>query len=308
MTLRDPLGQHIETVLERHLPLPSPPLTAIHEAMRYAVLGGGKRFRPRLVYASAHLFGISQDLADFPATAVEFIHAYSLIHDDLPSMDNDDFRRGRPSCHRAFSEAIAILAGDALQAQAFAVLNHIPITLAEPAAIVDATRFFADACGSTGLVGGQTLDLDPQHQPQTLGELKDMHERKTGALIRAAVVLPYLLASPRIQDERNRLDQMAQALGLAFQIRDDILDATADPETLGRAPGGDESRGRATFVTLLGLDEARQALDETLAACRSALIGFGARSGMLESLVSNLSLPGGNKAGPHNTPHGPTSI
>ena len=304
MTVQDPFGQHIETVLERHLPPPSPPLKIIHEAMRYAVLGGGKRFRPRLVYASAHLFGISQDLADFPATAVEFVHAYSLIHDDLPSMDNDDFRRGRPSCHRAFSEAIAILAGDALQARAFAVLSHIPGTLAEPAAIVDATRFFAEACGSTGLVGGQTLDLDPQHQPQTLGELKDMHERKTGALIRAAILLPYLLASQRTSGERSRLDRMAQALGLAFQIRDDILDATADPETLGRAPGGDESRGRATFVTLLGLHEAHRALEETLATCQSALAGFGTRSGMLASLVSNLSLSAGRESRSPKRPRG----
>lgn len=307
MTLRDPLSRHIETVLERHLPPPSPPLTEIHEAMRYAVLGGGKRFRPRLVYATAHLFGISQDLADFPAAAVEFIHAYSLIHDDLPAMDNDDLRRGRPSCHRAFSEAIAILAGDALQAQAFAVLNHTPITLTDPAAIVEATRFFAEACGSTGLVGGQTLDLDPHHQPQSLGELTDMHERKTGALIRAAVLLPYLLAPNHRADEKNDLDRMARALGLAFQIRDDILDATADPVTLGRAPGGDESRGRATFVTLLGLEEAHRRLEETIAACRSALARFGTRSGILESLVSHLSLSEGAKTGPYSKPQGPTS-
>jgi farnesyl diphosphate synthase len=257
--------------------------------MRYAVLGGGKRFRPRLAYASAHLIGISRDLADFPAVAVEFIHAFSLIHDDLPAMDNDDYRRGRPSCHRAFGEAIAILAGDALQARAFAVLNAIPGTLADPAAIVEATRFFSELCGSTGLIGGQTLDLDPLHQPRTLEELTDMHERKTGALIRAAVLLPCLLTPHRMPDTQSRLDRMAQALGLAFQIRDDILDATADPETLGRTPGGDASRGRATFVTLLGLDDARRRLAATLEECRSTLAGFGERAGMLETLVGNLS-------------------
>ena len=287
MIARDELEIHIESVLDRFLPDAARPPQTLHRAMRYAVLGGGKRYRPRLVYATGRLFDLPATLLDHPAAAVELIHAYSLIHDDLPAMDDDDERRGKPSCHRAFNEATAILAGDALQTLAFEVMSSIPDGSCPPESVLKAVHTLAEATGTAGLAGGQMLDLEAVSRPLDLEALTDLHLRKTGALIRASILIPVLLAPDRVRAPVEPLQRLARDLGLAFQIRDDILDATADAKTLGRNPGGDERQHRATFVTLLGLEEARLRLARCLAQCRDALSAFGPEAAPLRSLVED---------------------
>lgn len=285
-TASSPLA-HIESVLDRWLPEPGRPPETLHRAMRYSVLGGGKRYRPRLVYATGRLFKLPTDLLDYPAAAVELIHAYSLVHDDLPAMDDDDERRGKPSCHRAFNEPTAILVGDALQTLAFEIMASIPVDACPPASVLRATRTLARASGSEGLVGGQQMDLEAVAHSLDLSALSEMHLRKTGALIRAAVEIPLLLAPDPGEEPARRLGCLAENLGLAFQIRDDILDATADAVTLGRTPGRDAAHHRATYVTLLGLDEARVRLAHCIAQCRDALSIFGSEAEMLRELVDD---------------------
>ncbi|MHB1543987.1 MAG: polyprenyl synthetase family protein [Gammaproteobacteria bacterium] len=281
------LDTRIEAVLDRFLPDPAQPPQTLHRAMRYSVLGGGKRYRPRLVYATGCLLGLPQTLLDYPAAAVELIHAYSLIHDDLPAMDDDDERRGKPSCHRAYNEATAILAGDALQTLAFEVMASIPRDGCHPESILRAVHALAEASGTQGLVGGQQLDLEAVSRPLELVELTEMHLRKTGALIRASILIPVLLAPDPGEVPIQHLTRLSRDLGLAFQIRDDILDATADAGTLGRKPGGDASHHRATFVTLLGLEEARNRLAHSIAQCREALSIFGPEAHPLRALVDD---------------------
>ncbi len=287
MSGAETLYSHIENVLERLLPDPATPPQTLHSAMRYAVMGGGKRYRPRLVHAVGQLFDLPEALLDYPASAVEMIHAYSLIHDDLPAMDDDDERRGRPSCHRAYNEATAILAGDALQSLAFEVMASIPVDPCQPAAILRATRTLAEASGTQGLAGGQQMDLEAVTRSPDIGELTEMHLRKTGALIRASILIPGLLAPGLEPQPLEQLTRFAERLGLAFQIRDDILDATADAGTLGRTPGGDARHGRATFVTILGLGEARNRLSRSLAQCHEALSIFGPEAQPLRALVDD---------------------
>lgn len=259
----------VETALDHALPAaPGPsPLARLVEAMRYAVLGPGKRVRPFLVYASGELADADAATLDAPACALEMIHAYSLVHDDLPAMDDDDLRRGRPTCHRAFDEATAILVGDALQARAFELLAEAP-GLAEKTRIAMITTL-ARAAGHQGMVGGQAIDLAAIGQQPGLAALERMHRMKTGALIEAAVILG-ALAGNADEAMLRRLTRYARAIGLAFQVRDDILDVTADSQTLGKTQGKDAARDKPTYVSLLGLDAA-QALagelrDEALAA------------------------------------------
>ena len=248
----------------------------LHEAMRYAVLGEGKRIRPTLVYAGGLAVGANQEALDAPAGAIEFIHAYSLIHDDLPAMDDDELRRGKPSCHCAFGEATAILAGDALQSLAFQVLANNTAT-----GVADSTRLkmiktLALASGSRGMAGGQAIDLAATGQLQNIAELEDMHIHKTGALIRASLVLGALNGTDTDSTQLEKLDHYAKCIGLAFQIRDDILDVEGEASTLGKNPGVDQSGEKSTYPALMGLEAARQRADELHSEAMDSLEGFDA--------------------------------
>ncbi len=244
--------------LDRRLPAAELHPGDLHQAMRYAALGGGKRIRPTLVYAAGSAVGALLETLDGPACAVEFIHAYSLIHDDLPAMDNDDLRHGQPTCHKAFGEALAILAGDALQALAFQVLSQDQAMVSDPAIRLRMAGVLAQAAGSRGMVGGQAIDLAAVGRDDlSLAELENMHIHKTGALIRASVLLGALSQSAIDPVALERLDRYAKCIGLAFQIRDDILDVIGDTATLGKAQGADRALGKPTYPALLGLDGAR---------------------------------------------------
>ncbi len=257
-----------ERALDARLPATDLHPSDLHQAMRYAVLGGGKRIRPVLVYSAGAAVGAALESLDGPACAVEFIHAYSLIHDDLPAMDNDDLRHGQPTCHKAFGEALAILAGDALQALAFQVLGQDPTVVSDPIIRLRMLDLLARAAGSRGMVGGQAIDLAAVGRELTLAELENMHIHKTGALIRASVLLG-ALSRPEVEPAAlERLDRYAKCVGLAFQIRDDILDVIGDTATLGKTQGTDRALNKPTYPELLGLDGARE---HTRLLCQEAL-------------------------------------
>ena len=247
----------LEKSLDHWLPDAGTLPQSLHEAMRYAVLGGGKRIRPALVYASGQAIGSRWEQLDSPACAIELIHAYSLVHDDLPAMDDDDLRRGKPSCHKAFGEAIAILAGDALQALAFYVLAHDKTT-ENVKSRLRMIETLALAAGSRGMVGGQTIDLAATGNQLGIAELEDMHIHKTGALIRSSVVLGALTVPGLTASTLEQLDHYAKCVGLAFQIRDDILDVEGEATTLGKRPGADQSLEKSTYPMLFGLEGAKQ--------------------------------------------------
>ncbi len=244
-----------ESVLDRRLPGAGQNPAVLHEAMRYSALAGGKRFRPVLVYASAKALDLEMEQLDPVACAVELIHAYSLIHDDLPAMDDDDLRRGRPTCHRAFDEATAILAGDALQALAFEILaNELPQESASSLKLISA---IAGACGSTGMAGGQALDLAAVGTRIEMAQLETMHRLKTGALIQASVVTPCILAGLN-SSAHEQFSIYGQCIGLAFQIHDDILDVTGDSQLIGKSTQADAALDKPTFPSVLGLDASRE--------------------------------------------------
>ena len=248
----------VERALDQRLPAVDLHPGDLHQAMRYAVLGGGKRIRPILVYSAGAVVGAPLAALDDPACAVEFIHAYSLIHDDLPAMDNDDLRHGKPTCHKAFGEALAILAGDALQALAFQLLSQDTAVALKPTLRLRMLEVLARAAGSRGMVGGQAIDLAAVGQELSLAELENMHIHKTGALIRASVLLGALSQSRVDPVLLERLDHYAKCIGLAFQIRDDILDVIGDAATLGKMTGSDQALDKPTYPGLLGLDGARE--------------------------------------------------
>jgi farnesyl diphosphate synthase len=228
----------------------------LHQAMRYATLGGGKRVRALLVYATGLSLGVAAETLDSAAAAIEMVHAYSLIHDDLPAMDDDDWRRGKPSCHKAFNEAVAILAGDALQSLAFATLTQAnPFLTADQQ--LQMTQALANAIGSIGMAGGQALDLAAQRQKVSLEQLETIHTRKTGALISVSVELGMLARGDIQPPLRQHLQKFAACLGLGFQVQDDIRDIEADAETLGKTPGTDVIHQKATYPALLGLSAAK---------------------------------------------------
>ena len=274
--------ERADAALQRALPDPDQSPRQLHAAMRHAVLLGGKRMRPLLVHAAGAAFGADPAALDAPAVAVELIHAYSLVHDDLPAMDDDALRRGQPTVHVAFDEATAVLAGDALQSLAFEMLADTPVT---DAIRVELLRTLASAAGAAGMCGGQALDLDATGNGAALSvvQLERLHSLKTGALIRAAVRMGALCgdASP---DELQRLDRYAAALGLAFQVRDDILDIEGDSATLGKTAGKDVAQDKATFPALIGLDASRARLQELRAAMDDALAPFGERANGLAEL------------------------
>ncbi|WKX27379.1 (2E,6E)-farnesyl diphosphate synthase [Tatumella ptyseos] len=234
----------------------------LYKAMHHGVLLGGKRMRPFLVYATGEMFGIDPKVLDVPASAIEFIHAYSLIHDDLPAMDDDSLRRGQPTCHIAFGEDTAILAGDGLLTQAFTILSDNPMQ-----GVSDKTRLamvseLARASGAAGMVLGQALDLQAEGKTLDLSALETIHRHKTGALIRAAIRLGALSAGEKSRQHLPVLDRYAEAIGLAFQVQDDILDVTGDSQITGKQQGMDIAHGKSTYPGLLGLDQARSKAQE----------------------------------------------
>jgi geranylgeranyl pyrophosphate synthase len=247
---------------------------ALLAAMRYSVLGGGKRVRPLLVYASGELVGADEGTLDALAAAVELIHAYSLVHDDLPAMDDDDLRRGRPTTHRQFDEATAILAGDALQALAFEVLASDRSLAAKPQAQVQILAWLARAAGPAGMVGGQALDMAAEGQRLDERGLERIHRGKTGALIRASIMMPSELGSLSAEQRAN-LDVFANDIGLVFQIRDDLLEVEQDTATLGKRAGSDASNHKSTYPSTLGIEGARQRAAETQQRAVTALKSLG---------------------------------
>ncbi|HEY3646285.1 MAG TPA: farnesyl diphosphate synthase [Gammaproteobacteria bacterium] len=248
----------MEKVLDRWLPPADKIPQRLHSAMRYAVLGGGKRLRPLLIYATGEALGLPPERLDGPAAAVEIIHAYSLIHDDLPAMDDDALRRGRPTCHIAYDEATAILAGDALQVLAFQILAEDTAMTVSPAARVEMLKSVAIASGSAGMAGGQAIDLAAAGRQLDLVELELMHIHKTGALIRASVLLAAQSVIDLDRAKFAALDRYAKCVGLAFQIQDDILDVEGETATLGKQAGADSARNKPTYPSILGLTESKQ--------------------------------------------------
>lgn len=265
--------QRVERCLDATLPLPSVRPTRLHEAMRYAVLNGGKRVRPLLIYASGECLGVAATPLDAPAVAIELIHAFSLVHDDLPAMDNDELRRGKPTLHVAYDEATAILAADALQPLAFSVLSSIEAVPAKTR--IDLVRLIANACGSTGMTGGQSIDLDAEGNSLSADALEHMYALKTGALIHASVVSPSLLREDLSAGDSQALDAFGRAIGIAFQIKDDVLDVEGETLVIGKPAGSDERLGKATYPALFGIDKSRQRCDELLNGALQHLDTFG---------------------------------
>ena len=271
--------------LARMLPAQDVAPQDLHRAMRYAVLGGGKRLRPLLVYATGSALSAPLERLDAPAAAVEIIHAYSLVHDDLPAMDDDSLRRGRPTCHIAFGEAAAILAGDALQALAFDLLARDPLLADAPAILVEMLQTLAAACGSQGMAGGQALDLAAVGHGLSASELERMHVYKTGALIRASVRLGALAAGCRETAQLAALERYGHAIGLAFQIRDDILDIEGTSAVLGKTAGKDAADAKPTYPAILGMAESRERLAALTQEAIDALAPFAPRMGELVALA-----------------------
>ncbi|MBK5965484.1 (2E,6E)-farnesyl diphosphate synthase [Thiocystis minor] len=268
-TYRTRCQARLETALDELLPRASVPPLRLHEAMRYSVLGGGKRIRPLLTYATGEALGIDPARLDRPACAVEFIHAYSLIHDDLPAMDDDDLRRGRPTCHRAFDDATAILAGDALQTLAFQALAEA--TGLDARIRIAMVEHLARASGSRGMVGGQALDLEAEGKALDVARLEHIHIHKTGALIRASVQMGILAHGSLDADHAERLDRYAKCLGLAFQIQDDVLDVEGETAQIGKTAGRDQALDKATYPALVGLAEAKEMAADLIGEALTAI-------------------------------------
>lgn len=275
--------QHtMEEALASYLPCSGQQPVRLHDAMRYAALDGGKRVRPLLVFAAGELFGEDNALLARAATAVEMIHAYSLVHDDMPCMDDDALRRGKATVHVKYDEATALLVGDALQAQAFLVLSEGE---GAPARKLEMIRLLANAAGSIGMCGGQAIDLDSVGMTLSLADLERMHRLKTGALLRASVLLGALSGKTLTEIEKSSLDAYADAIGLAFQVVDDVLDATADSSTLGKTAGKDAADNKPTYVSILGLDKSRALAEKLRADAHQAVISFGDKARRLRELA-----------------------
>ena len=275
----------LESALDHRLPSADLEPRRLHAAMRYVTLGGGKRLRAALVFATGEALGAQADALDVPACALELVHAYSLVHDDLPAMDDDDLRRGKPTCHKAFDEATAILAGDALQTLAFELLARDPALVIGPTQRLAMLAQLAQAAGSAGMAGGQAIDLDAVGKPLSLAGLEDMHARKTGALIRASVALG-ALSAPDIDATRLvPLDAYARAIGLAFQITDDILDVEGDTAILGKPQGSDQKHAKPTYPALLGLERARALAREQHAVALESLQSLGDNGQLLGEIA-----------------------
>jgi len=279
----------METALVRVLPAAGIAPRRLHEAMRYAVLEGGKRVRPLLTFAAGEVSGARPDRLEVAASAVELVHAYSLVHDDLPCMDDDVLRRGKPTVHVEYDEATALLVGDALQSLAFQVLAEHPLADA-PGDQLDMLRLLAAAAGSRGMAGGQQIDLESTGRPLGVPELESMHIHKTGALIRAAVLLGAACGRGGDAALRERLDHYAKTVGLAFQVVDDILDAEAPSATLGKTAGKDARQGKPTYVSVMGLPRARELAEELRHNAHEALAPLGPGARRLRELADFIVL------------------
>jgi farnesyl diphosphate synthase len=274
----------MENALASFLPSEAKIPARLHEAMRYAVLDGGKRVRPLLVFAAGDLFGANADMLARAAAAVEMIHAYSLVHDDMPCMDDDALRRGKPTVHVKYDEATALLVGDALQAQAFLVLSEGE-GVGDSAHQLAMIRLLARASGSVGMCGGQAIDLASVGVNLSLDELEQMHRLKTGALLRASVLLGAFAGKNLSKDETAALDAYASTIGLAFQVVDDVLDATADSATLGKTAGKDAADNKPTYVSILGLEQSRMLAEKLRNDAHRALMPFGDRAQRLREIA-----------------------
>ena len=271
--------------LDRHLP-PSDHLPQrLHEAMRYACLNGGKRLRPILVHAAGEASGASHNVLDFCAAAVEMIHVYSLVHDDMPCMDDDTLRRGQPTCHVQYDEATALLVGDALQTQAFITLANTPV---DPTTVNTLIRTLALASGAAGMAGGQAIDLAAVGEQLDAAQLEQMHIMKTGALIRASIRMGALAGESLETAQLEMLDRFGKTLGLLFQVVDDILDCTASTDTLGKTAGKDAASDKPTYVSLMGLQGARSFAQELLEQAQQQIQPLGARSGRLHDIAQEI--------------------
>jgi geranylgeranyl pyrophosphate synthase len=284
--------QRIERVLRRTLPGESATPVRLHEAMRYAALGDGKRIRPIIVYATGAAIGVAPEALDAPAAAIELIHAYSLVHDDLPAMDDDDLRRGRPTTHRAFDEATAILAGDALQVLAFEQLATAPMPGVDAASRLEMIRLLAHASGTLGMAGGQAMDLEATGRKLSPGQIEAMHGMKTGALIRAAVLIACAADASLEVSRREALDRYGRAIGLSFQIVDDLLDVLGDPAVTGKVAGSDALRGKPTYPAVAGVAAARTRAAALAEDAIAALGMFGGEAGFLREFAGDLVLRG----------------
>ncbi len=275
----------IERALARRLPGPDVVPARLHQAMRYSVLGGGKRVRPALMFATARSIGLEESQVEAAACAIELVHVYSLVHDDLPAMDDDDLRRGRATCHRAYDEATAILVGDALQPLAFQLLAVDPALPAEPAVRLRLIELLAEASGTFGMAGGQAIDLAVQGRRVGEAQLQDMHSRKTGALIRASVLMAAACAPMLEPDLHRALCGYAAPIGLAFQIQDDVLDVVGDVSTLGKATGADSERAKPTYPSVIGLEASRERVGLLHRQALEARAPYGARAAPLCSMA-----------------------
>src|SRR5689334_10520829 len=279
----------VEQALESVLPQPNLLPMRLHEAMRYAALGGGKRIRPLLCFAAGELVHAATDVLAYAGAAVELIHAYSLVHDDLPCMDDDTLRRGKPTCHIAFDEATALLVGDSLQSLAFQVLSERMLA-AEPRRQLEMIRVLAAAAGSRGMAGGQAIDLASVGQELSVPELELMHIHKTGALIRAAVWLGASCGDELAPELGEHLDRFAKFAGLAFQVVDDILDVQSDTATLGKTAGKDAQHNKPTYVSVLGIQPSRELAQDLREQALGALAAFGERAERLRQLTDYIVL------------------
>jgi geranylgeranyl pyrophosphate synthase len=275
----------LEAALDARLPASDALPNQLHAAMRYATLNGGKRIRASLVYATGESLGASLDALDVPACAVEIIHSFSLVHDDMPCMDDDDLRRGKPTCHKAFDEATALLVGDALQSLAFDMLANDPALAVGDGKRMQMVGTLAKAVGSFGMAGGQAIDIESVGHSLTARQIEDMHRRKTGELIHASVMLGALTASGAGSDTLSALDKYGEAIGLAFQVVDDILDITADTATLGKPQGSDEAQNKPTYPSILGLEASRCKAEELYQAALASLAPLGDNGRMLGEIA-----------------------
>src|SRR5580658_9363077 len=252
----------MEQALGSRLPSADEVPTRLHEAMRYSVLGGGKRIRPALVFATGRTLGLAETQVEAAACAIELVHVYSLVHDDLPAMDDDDLRRGRPTCHKAYDEATAVLVGDALQPLAFQLLArdpHLPSAAAIRLKLID---LLAEASGTFGMAGGQAIDLAVQGRAIDIAAVEQMHARKTGALIKVSVMMAAACVPTLSTSLSDNLARFATAIGLAFQIQDDLLDVLGDVSTLGKATGADSARAKPTYPAVIGVEASQQRLHQ----------------------------------------------
>jgi len=275
----------MEQALERRLPGADEVPKRLHEAMRYSVLGGGKRIRPALVFATGRTLGLTEAQVEAAACAIELVHVYSLVHDDLPAMDDDDLRRGRPTCHKAFDEATAVLVGDALQPLAFQLLARDPGLPADPAIRLKLIDLLAEASGTFGMAGGQAIDLAVQGQAIGIAEVEQMHARKTGALIKVSVMMAAACVPGLSAPLAVALARFAGAIGLAFQIQDDLLDVLGDVSTLGKATGADSARAKPTYPAVIGVAASQLRMQQLHAEALQALAPFGADAEPLRLLA-----------------------